>query len=141
MKLYYRSDLTEKAQYLRNHPTRAEKVFWLMVKDKQLNYDFHRQKPLGSHIYDFYCYKLRLLIEIDGATHLDDEVKINDKFKDDYAKNIGFRILRFTDDEVLGNGNMVFDRLKEIICEIELHTSKSLCLSQNQESDTPPAPS
>lgn len=125
MRILYRQDLKEKARNLRNNATRAERVFWSMVRGKQLGYDFHRQKPIGNFIYDFHCFKLNLVIEIDGATHLDKSVRENDRLKDEFAESIDLRIVRFTDDEVLGNADLDLDRLKRIIEEIEQTMSRS----------------
>ncbi len=108
MKVYYNAALKEYARILRNNMTNAEKATWRMLKGKQFKgYDFHRQKPIGNYIADFYCYGLRLVIEIDGITHLDKEVQKRDKLKENYINSIGLNILRFTDDIVLGNWNIV----------------------------------
>ena len=122
MLIYYNSKLTDLAKKLRKNQTYAEKIFWQIVRNDNLSYDFHRQKPIGNYIYDFYCHKLKLVIEIDGITHLDNDVKNNDLNKDKYAESLGLRIVRFTDDEVIGNSNMVEKRLKGIIFEIEKDT-------------------
>ncbi len=103
--------------------TNAEKVVWHFLKGKQLGgYDFHRQKPIGNYIADFYCYKLRLVIKIDGISHEDEIVIQNDFEKDKYLNNIGFKVLRFKDEEVMGSGNKVEEAIIAIIKEIE-HSS------------------
>ncbi len=85
-----------------------------MLKGKQINgFDFHRQKPIGNFIADFYCYALRLVIEVDGITHEDKKVQINDKRKDEYFTEIGLTVMRFTDDEVIGNSDLVERRIRE----------------------------
>ncbi len=119
-KLKYNPKLKEYARQLRNNPTYAEKTLWYSLRGKQLKgYDFDRQKPLGEFIFDFYCYKLKLVIEVDGITHEDEDVKQNDKLKDEFIASISFNILRFTDDEVLGNGNMVVRKIVEYIEKFE----------------------
>ena len=91
-----------------------------MLKQKQLRgYDFHRQKPLGNYIADFYCYPLRLVIEIDGISHLYEDVQKNDKIKEQYFNSLGLIVLRFTDDLVLGNWNLVERELIKYIEEYE----------------------
>ncbi|MFC2131855.1 endonuclease domain-containing protein [Bacteroidota bacterium] len=123
MKLYYNEHLKELAKELRNDPTHAEKSLWYALRGKQVKgYDFHRQKPLGNFIYDFYSYALKLVIEVDGISHETDEVKQNDKVKDEYIRSVGFNILRFTDEEVLGNPNKVVSEIEEYIAEFERHT-------------------
>jgi very-short-patch-repair endonuclease len=86
------------------------------LKERQFKgFDFHRQKPIGNFIADFYCFKLKLVIEIDGITHVDIDVKENDKNKDKYFKELGLNVLRFTDEEVLGNWNIVERTINEYI--------------------------
>ena len=119
-KIYYNPNLKINARKLRNNPTFAEKSLWAALKGKQLHgYDFNRQKPIGEFIYDFYCYRLRLVIEVDGISHNEKETQENDKLKESFIKNIGFNVLRFTDDEVLGNPNMVIRRIERYIDEFE----------------------
>ena len=119
-KIYYNPNLILNAGKLRKNPTFAEKALWAALKGKQLHgYDFHRQKPIGEYIYDFFCYRLRLAIEVDGISHNDKETQENDKLKEEFIKSIGLNILRFTDEEVLGNPNMVIRRIERYIHEFE----------------------
>ncbi|MEI6090598.1 MAG: endonuclease domain-containing protein [bacterium] len=114
MHITYNQHLKEYARNLRNHKTFAERNLWQMLKGKQINgFDFHRQKPIGNFIADFYCYALRLVIEVDGITHEDKKVQINDKRKDEYFTEIGLTVMRFTDDEVIGNSDLVERRIRE----------------------------
>ena len=120
MKIYYNPALKELARELRNNMTFAEKATWRMLNGKQFKgYDFHRQKPIGEFIADFYCYDLRLVIEIDGINHIDKDVIRKDKIKSQYFNSIGLNILRFTDDLVLGNWMMVEKELIRYIKEFE----------------------
>ena len=58
------------AQMLRKNMTLSEILLWQQLKGKQLlGYDFHRQKPIDEYVVDFYCPKLKLVIEIDGDSH------------------------------------------------------------------------
>ena len=123
MKIYYNPALKELARELRNNMTFAEKATWRMLNGKQFKgYDFHRQKPIGEFIADFYCYDLRLVIEIDGITHLDKDVIKKDRIKSQYFNSIGLNILRITDDLVLGNWMMVEKELIRYIKEFEKAT-------------------
>ncbi|MFH1052115.1 MAG: endonuclease domain-containing protein [bacterium] len=116
MKIYYNPKLKELARQMRNNPTYAEKSLWYALKEDQLSgYDFHRQKPIGDFIFDFYSFDLNLVIEVDGYTHESEKVKENDLKKDNFIKEIGFNILRFTDDEVLGNPNKVVKKIEEYV--------------------------
>ena len=119
MKIFYKSELLEYARILRKEQTYVERIFWNMVKGRQLGYDFHRQKPIGNFIYDFFCFELKLVVEIDGITHLDRLVQITDEVKADYLSELDLKLLRFTDDEVIGNSNQVYEKLKNFISEFE----------------------
>jgi very-short-patch-repair endonuclease len=68
--LPYRSDLKFVARKLRTNSTLSEIMLWRELKGKKLmGYDFHRQKPVGQYVVDFYCPRLSLAIEIDGISH------------------------------------------------------------------------
>lgn len=104
----YEPHLKEHARKLRNNSTKAEVRLWLRLKGKQMRgYDFHRQKPLGKHIADFFCHELMLAIEVDGASHLLDEVKRKDRIKERSLNQLGVHLLRFTDEQVLDDMNNV----------------------------------
>jgi len=78
-------------------------------------YSFLRQRPVGDYIVDFMCKELKLVIEIDGYSHLLDEVIQKDKKKEAYLKDQGFFIMRFSDDEVLNDLPNVQRTLEEFL--------------------------
>lgn len=75
-----------------------------------MGYDFHRQKPIGHFIVDFYCAKLFLAIELDGSSH--DDKKESDETRQNALELLGISFLRFTNDEVLGNIEAVLNRIE-----------------------------
>jgi len=89
--------------------TKAEACLWKYVlKAKQLRgFQFRRQRPILNYIADFVCMDIMLVIEIDGLTHHWEETMIKDKKKQTDLETAGFTVLRFTDDEVLNNINLV----------------------------------
>jgi len=103
------------AKKLRNEPTASEIIFWSLLKQHFPEYRFKRQHPISQYIADFYCHKLKLVIEIDGAYHLSDESKINDKIRDEFMQSLGLEIIRFTNQEVCEKGENVIMRLKKMI--------------------------
>ncbi|MEO6637445.1 MAG: endonuclease domain-containing protein [Ginsengibacter sp.] len=103
------------AKALRNKQTSAELIFWSLLKQNFPGIRFKRQHPISEYIADFYCHKFKLVIEIDGAVHLSEEAKINDKIRDDYMQSLELRIIRFTNEEVCRNGEHVVKKLKDII--------------------------
>ena len=68
-----------------------------------MGYDFHRQKPLDNYIVDFFCHELMLAIEIDGYTHLLEEVQIKDEKKEKKLNELGVNVLRFHDDLIFND--------------------------------------
>lgn len=82
-------------------------------------YDFHRQKPLLNFIADFYCYELRLVIELDGYTHQFEETIIKDAIKERELKKIGLNVLRFEDDEVMNDIENVLRTIEIYIQQFE----------------------
>ncbi len=97
----YNPRLKALARDLRNNSTKSEVFLWLKLKNKQMyGYDFHRQKPIGSYILDFFCHELMLGIEIDGYSHELEEVQYKDEKKARRMNGLGIEVLRFTDQQV-----------------------------------------
>ena len=118
MRVHYNPRLKELARTLRNNSTLSEVLLWNHLKGKQMRgYDFHRQKPIDNYIVDFFCPRLRLIIEIDGQSHA-----FKGK-KDEQRKNrlelLGCYILRFDDLDVKKNMEGVLATIKKWIEEYE----------------------
>lgn len=102
---YYNKDLKEFARKLRKNSTKAEIKLWKEVLrgGKMQGYTFLRQRPVLKFIADFMCKKLRLIIEVDGFTHHREEQWKLDKSRQNELEKVGFSVLRFTDEEILGD--------------------------------------
>lgn len=100
---HYNKKLQPFANRLRKNMTKAEACLWKYVlRAGQLQgYKFRRQRPVLNYIADFMCPELMLIIEVDGITHLDEEVAEKDEIRQKALEEIGFTVLRFNDDEVL----------------------------------------
>ena len=119
---YESSPITfENAKKLRNEPTYSEIIFWSLLKQHFSNFRFKRQHPISQYIADFYCHKLKLVIEIDGGIHQTEEVKNNDILKDEFLQSLDLKILRFTNDEVCKNGESIVKKLKEVIDSLTIN--------------------
>ncbi len=119
----YNPKLKKLARKLRNDSTKSEIRLWEQLKRKQFfGYDFHRQKPLLNYIADFYCYELKLVIELDGYSHQFEEVVEKDELKQKELENIGLTVLRFDDSEVMEDMNNVLRELEGYVVEFEKHT-------------------
>ena len=100
--------------------TDAEILLWSKLRSKQLKgYQFYRQKIIGSYIADFYCPKAKLVIEVDGSQHYTGKMLSSDQKRDEYLKNLGFKVLRFTDTDVLKNIDGVVEKILESLENLE----------------------
>ena len=95
--------LKEKAEEMRKNPTEAESAMWEMLRGKNLDAKFRRQHIIGDYIVDFVCLDKQLVVELDGGYHNDSEQKELDRQRTKFLQSKGFSVLRFTNEEVLGN--------------------------------------
>jgi len=98
-------ELKEKAESMRKNPTEAESALWEMLRGKNLDAKFRRQHIIGDYIVDFVCLDKQLVVELDGGYHNDPEQKELDRQRTNFLQSKGFSVLRFTNEEVLGNTN------------------------------------
>ena len=100
--LPYNQKLTPRAKELRKNMTPAEKKLWSeYLRNAPLK--FMRQRPIDNFIVDFYCSQARLIIEIDGEIHLQDNAIIYDKQRTAILESYGLKVIRFTNQQVLNN--------------------------------------
>jgi len=100
----YNQNLKQLSRQLRNNSTDAERRLWSKLRLRQLNgLQFYRQRIVVNYIVDFLCPRAKLVIEVDGGQHYYGKSQINDLKRDEYLKNLGFKILRFSDRDVLTN--------------------------------------
>lgn len=103
-----------KAQSLRNRMTDAEIVLWNELKGNRINgYKFRRQHPIHFFIVDFYCHKLKLIIEIDGKYHETKEQKEKDEYRTKLLQEYGLKVIRFTNEEVLYKKDLVLNTIEK----------------------------
>ena len=121
----YNKNLKTFARQLRNNSTKAEIRIWteLLKAKKMRGYSFLRQRPILNYIADFYCKKLNLVVEIDGFTHDDPIARVKDQEKNKTLQDAGYKVLRFTDYEVMNELTSVETRLKEYIKKLEENLS------------------
>jgi very-short-patch-repair endonuclease len=91
----------DNAQALRASLTNAERKLWGALRARQLlGAKFRRQVPIGAYVADFLCHDARLVVEVDGGQHAESS---RDQRRDRWFSEQGFRVLRFWNNEVLGN--------------------------------------
>lgn len=94
--------------------TDAEQLIWSKVRRKQIdNFQFYRQKNIGQYIVDFYCPRGKLIVEIDGGQHYENEGMKKDQERDRYLQKLGFTVQRFSDIDVLKNIDGVVETIHE----------------------------
>lgn len=92
--------------------TDAEKLLWSKIRRKQLRgLQFYRQKIIGNYIADFYCPKLKLVIEVDGGQHYSAEGREKDIIRENYMTDAGITVIRFSDRDVLKNPEAVLQEI------------------------------
>lgn len=106
------------ARQLRRQQTNAEQLIWQLIRNRNLSgYKFRRQHPICGYILDFYCYDVKLAIELDGGGHNHDEQRLYDDERSRRLGREGIRILRLWNHDVL---NATEDVLEEIYRQLEL---------------------
>ena len=97
-----RHDRIERARGLRRNQTAAERLLWSKLRSRQLiGLKFRRQHPIGGYVADFVCVEARLLVELDGGQHA--VQKRRDAERDARLANMGYRTLRFWNNEIFEN--------------------------------------
>jgi very-short-patch-repair endonuclease len=104
--------LTELARKMRKEATDAERLLWNHLRTKRINnLKFRRQQPIGHYIVDFICYEKKLIIEVDGGQHAEENEK--DLKRTQWLNQKGFRVIRFWNNEVLYNCDGVLEEIFE----------------------------
>ncbi len=114
---HYNKNLQPFANRLRKEMTKAEACLWKYVlrAGKMKGYGFRRQRPVLNYIADFMCKPLMLIIEVDGSIHDLEDIRKNDMIRQKALEEAGFTVLRFTNEEVLTNIQLVHSFLEEWI--------------------------
>ncbi|MBN1451988.1 MAG: endonuclease domain-containing protein [Anaerolineales bacterium] len=94
-----------KAGKLRKESTPAERKLWSRIHNDQLGVTFRRQHAVGNYIPDFCCPKAKLIIELDGNHHLEQEEYDEERTK--YLESQGYKVVRFWNNEVMNNVDSV----------------------------------
>ena len=107
-----RKKLTPRARDLRNDPAEAEKYLWSILRVEGMGVKFRRQAVIGKYIVDFVCYEKKLVIEVDGGQHCQDQ---HDARRDEWLRIQGFEVMRFWNNDVLGNLDGVYEKIEDYL--------------------------
>jgi very-short-patch-repair endonuclease len=103
---------TERARELRKNANEAEQRLWSYLRGGQLNgHKFRRQHALGDYIGDFVCLSARLIVEVDGDTHGNDERERLDAKRTESLERTGYEVIRFWNDDVFNNMDGILETI------------------------------
>ena len=105
--------LKEFARQNRKNMTPSEQALWNALRKSLGSWRFRRQHPIGDYIADFICLSEKLVVEVDGEYHNTEEQRIDDKVRTHSLRQMGFRVIRFSNQEVDADIISVIRRIKE----------------------------
>jgi len=112
------ANLLAYAKDMRKEPTVAEAELWDALRRNNLDERFRRQHPIGAYIADFVCLEKRLIIEVDGEYHnSDEEAALDEQRAFELSQKYHFKILRFTNEQVIKSISIVVEKIKETLEE------------------------
>lgn len=104
--------LRDHARYNRNHPTEAEELLWNYLKAKSLGVSFKRQHIIGGYIVDFACLSSKQIVELDGGYHQVSHQQVSDALRQEWLEGRGYRVVRFTNEELFNNISNVLQTIE-----------------------------
>ena len=123
MVIIKRSDRNQQSEYLkrrrrslRREITDGEHALWQLLRNREFDYKFRRQVSIGGCIVDFYCHKLKLIIEVDGGIH-NDQIE-HDARREAWLKQQGYNIIRVMNEDCIYNAETVLKIIKIKIEEL-----------------------
>ena len=103
-----------RARQLRREGPIPERILWGLLRDRQLaGMKFRRQHPVGRFIVDFCCEEARLVVELDGLTHVGTGAA--DGRRTAHLERHGYHVLRVTNDDLLGAADAVYDAIERAV--------------------------
>jgi very-short-patch-repair endonuclease len=110
------------AKKLRKEETEAEKILWTRLnKNQMMGLQFRRQHPINKFIADFYCAKIKLVIEVDGSIHDIPENQAYDTGRSEVFNDFGISVIRFTNEQIINEIdrtiNIIEENVKNLLAE------------------------
>ena len=109
--------LKDFAKQNRKNATPAEDILWENIRNKVLGFEFRRQHIIADFIADFVCLDKMLVIEVDGGYHSEREQIEDDELRTERLNGLGFKVIRFTNEEVLFNIESVLQDIQNTLRE------------------------
>ena len=102
------------SRYLRQRQTETEKLLWFNLRNRKLNgIKFKRQAVIGKYVVDFVSFEKMLVIELDGGQHNSPNVIIKDKERTKYLEELGFKVVRYWDNEIFNHLESILEDILE----------------------------
>ena len=102
------------ARKLRREMTHAESIMWRALRASRFNgLKFRRQVPIGPYVADFLSVQHRLIVELDGRPHDSEQQKAHEAKRDAYLRAKGYRVLRFSNDLIIGGCDIALQRIAD----------------------------
>ncbi len=115
----------------RKNPTEAEKILWNSLRNKNLGEKFRQQHLIDNYIVDFVCLSKKLVIEVDGGYHSTQEQKLLDNDRTIILESKGYKVIRFTNEEIIGNlENVLIEIKSELNSRNNYHVSPPLTFGE-----------
>lgn len=105
--------LKEFAEKMKKNPTEAEALLWRHLQGRVNGFRFRRQYIIGDYIADFVCLPLGLIVEVDGGYHNSGGMIVHDAIRSEELNNMGFDVIRFTNEEVIQDPSEVVSQIIE----------------------------
>ena len=113
--------LKELAQKQKDNQTEAETFLWNNLRGKKLsNFKFRRQHIIDQFIADFVCLERQLIIEVDGGYHSLPEVHLSDNQRTEFLSTLGYKVLRFTNEQILNEIDVVLEEIHRVLDSLPL---------------------
>ena len=104
------------ARKLRKNQTPQERKMWNLLRNHQFyNLEFRRQHPIENYIVDFVCRKKKIIVELDGGQHNENENIVYDEQRTKYLESKGYKVIRFWNNEIDKNFEGVFKELQRVV--------------------------
>lgn len=123
---HYSQTTLNQAKALRKTTTEPEQIIWYLLRDKNFcDLKFRRQAPIGKYIVDFVCLEKKLVIELDGSGHLQQEQTQHDEERRKYIEGEGYKILRFFNIDIFNNLEGVLEKIYQMVFDKDCPNSPS----------------
>ena len=110
MNRYYTKTANNNAKKLRQNQTDTESILWHYLRNRALNnIKFRRQVPIGKYIVDFVCMEKKLIIELDGSQHLENNSIEYDQNRTEYLVDLGYKVIRIYNNDISKNVKSVLE--------------------------------